>query len=146
MHRVWSFVISTVLLLTLGMAQLPLPCMGDGHGGACFVSACQCVAACSCHHAHELEKAELAKQAVPECCQVEGAAACHASPHLAASSCHGPKQWPHFSLPSKHWFAIAPDLNATLAFEASPELTVQAPPAVLASSLAPPEKPPRHFV
>lgn len=47
--RRWSSVLLVVLLLALmGLARLPVPCLGDGHGNPCRATACACTAACSC--------------------------------------------------------------------------------------------------
>lgn len=61
--RVW---ILTFALLVMGMAKLPVPCVGDGFGQACNPAACQCLPSCSCKSVCAAEDA-----LAPTCCSVE---------------------------------------------------------------------------
>lgn len=132
-----------MLLLTLGLAQAPRVCVGDGNGGACRPEACACVAACSCQAAHRRDTA--AQAAASDCCAVAEPqpASCHSAPATEASACHGPGQWPHFAPSDRHWFALVPDWPV-IALEA-PETTAAMPLRDRAAhrTHAPPERPPR---
>jgi hypothetical protein len=141
MSRLLSLLVSAMLLLTLGLAQAPRVCVGDGNGGACRPEACACVAACSCQAAHHRDMAARAE--VSDCCAVAEPASCHAAPATEASACHGPGQWPHFAPSDRHWFALVP---------AWPVIVLDAPVALDPLPLreraahhpqAPPERPPR---
>lgn len=42
-----------VVLLLMGAARLPSPCVGDGEGHPCTIESCVCDASCSCKFACE---------------------------------------------------------------------------------------------
>lgn len=141
MSRLLSLVVSLMVLLTLGLAQAPRVCVGDGQGGACQPAACACVAACSCQEAHR-RAAAVATDAVSDCCVVD-AASIGSSHGAEAGACHGPGTWPHFAPQDRHWYAVLavwPDqaLFGHPAFDA-PGLTARS----AHRATAPPEKPPR---
>lgn len=132
MSRLWSLLISMMLFLTLGAAQLPQACQGDGQGNACRADACICVASCTCYLDHA--RATLGADA---CCSVQVEAACH-----------GPETPRHLALPEKHWFAAAPDMAAFAirVFPVSEAHTPWAAQGVGHPDLLLPEKPPRPLV
>lgn len=137
MSRVVSLFVSLMLLVTLGLAQAPRVCVGDGLGGACRPEACACVAACSCNEAHRRATAS----AETDCCAVESAE----NGQPTASSCHGPDQWPHFAPSDRLWHAALPPVAllpdwGRPAFEA-PAYRLPA----AHGAHAPPLQPPRAF-
>ena len=132
MSRTLSLFVSLMLFLALGLAQAPRVCVGDGHGGACRAEACACVAACSCHEAHD--------RAVPECCMVDD----HAQAQAQAGACHGPNQFPHFAPADRHWFALAPIAAEPLRLERPDARAFRAVPGAIAALLAIPDEPPRR--
>ena len=141
MSRLLSLVVSLMLLLTLGLAQVPRVCVGDGQVGACQPAACACVAACSCQEAHRRATAAAA-DADSDCCVVD-AASIGESHGAEAGACHGPGTWPHFAPQDRHWYgllAVWPDRGLF----GPPDFDV---PGLMAHSThratAPPEKPPR---
>lgn len=42
-----------VVLALMGLARLPVPCVGDGQGRPCSIAQCACTAACTCKAACE---------------------------------------------------------------------------------------------
>lgn len=81
--RVARIVMALVVLLLMGAARLPIPCVGDGQGNPCSATSCVCDASCSCMLACEA----AAKQEDPH-------AACHMAAGMPADA--GPA---HSTLP-----------------------------------------------
>lgn len=142
MRNVWSILMTWLIVLSLGWAQVPRPCVGDGQGGACRYEACACVSACTCQAAHDRERREAEASGLDACClAAEGP--CHTK---AASACHGPRQFPNFSLPQRHWYGLVASLSDPLAFLSAPDARAHgALERLVAWTLAPPERPPRRF-
>lgn len=142
MSRVLSLVVSLMVLLTLGLAQAPRMCVGDGQGAACQPEACACVAACSCQEAHLRAKLAAAADAVSDCCVVDAASIGSSHP-TEAGACHGPGTWPHFAPQDRHWYAVVAVWPEELLFGHPafdmPGLTARS----AHRATAPPEKPPR---
>jgi hypothetical protein len=141
MSRLLSLLVSAMLLLTLGLAQAPRVCVGDGNGGACRPEACACVAACSCQAAHHRDTA--AEADASDCCAVAEPASCHSAPATEASACHGPGQWPHFAPSDRHWFALVPDWPVIALDAPEPAAPMPLRDRAAHRSHAPPERPPR---
>ncbi|MFN3428434.1 MAG: hypothetical protein ACK46X_00620 [Candidatus Sericytochromatia bacterium] len=141
MSRLLSLVVSLMVLLTLGLAQAPRVCVGDGLGGACQPAACACVAACSCQEAHR-RATVAASEPVSDCCAVDAASIGTSQP-TEAGACHGPGTWPHFAPQDRHWYATLatwPELGLF----GHPDIEVPGVSALRAHrATAPPEKPPR---
>lgn len=142
MRHLWSLFVAWTVVLSLGLAQAPRLCVGDGHGGACRYEACACVSACSCRAAHERERRTAEASGLDACClAAEGDC-----PTKAASACHGPRQFPNFSLPQRHWYGLVASLSDPLAFLEAPEAGAHAAlDRLVVWTLAPPDKPPRRF-
>lgn len=107
MSRALSVIAKLMVVWCLVFVQAPQPCRGDAHGGACSVTACACVASCTCQVEHREARALEAKLAtLPTCCKVDGALAAASEALLAA--CHGPEAPKHFAPPAGHDPALAP--------------------------------------
>jgi hypothetical protein len=142
MRNWWSFLVAWMVVLSLGMAQVPRVCMGDGHGGACRYEACACVKECSCQFAHEQERRAADEAGLEPCC-LAAEAPCHTK---AVAGCHGPRQFPNFAPPQRHWYGLVASLSDPLAFLAAPDVRgAWAKGHLVAWTLAPPERPPRSF-
>jgi len=74
--------LAVVVLALMGLARLPVPCVGDGQGHPCSMEHCACTTACSC---------KLACQSMEA----------HDSPHHACQMANMPHSAPtqHFSMP-----------------------------------------------
>lgn len=95
MRRLWNFLFSLMIVLALGVADLPRPCAGDGLGNSCSPTACTCVKSCTCHIEHEL----ASYYASFPCCKVDDA--------LFAGK---QRPLPNLALPLKQWDAVAPQV------------------------------------
>ncbi|HEY9899784.1 MAG TPA: hypothetical protein V6D00_11430 [Pantanalinema sp.] len=83
--RLARLAMALVVLLLMGAARLPIPCVGDGQGNPCAVTSCVCDASCSCKFACEA----AAKHKDPH-------AACHLAAGMPADHDAGPA---HSTLP-----------------------------------------------
>lgn len=113
-----------VLIAFVSVTTLPMPCVGDGAGHACQAEACTCVAACTCHLAHDLEQTS-----------------CHSGSHTA------PLATQHLSPPRADWQAVPPPAPE-LATPPTPIPLARIVPTLVHPTephLAGPEKPPRSI-
>ncbi len=111
--------LAVLVLALMGLARMPVPCVGDGAGQHCTVNACACTDACSCR---------LSCQAMAS------------DPHFLCRMDQGEKAPAHFSLPEPPpavlgvrivWpapVAAAPDLPAAASSREPPVLTLPEPP------------------
>jgi hypothetical protein len=81
--RLTRIAMAFLVLLLMGAARLPIPCVGDGHGNSCAVASCVCDAGCSC---------TLACEATTQ----DPHAACHMAAGMPAEHDAGPA---HSTLP-----------------------------------------------
>jgi hypothetical protein len=145
MSKLWSVIISVLVVLTLGMAQAPRPCIGDGHGGACSATSCQCVEGCTCHVEHWLEQQEAAKAAaahVHDSCCGNACEMAHSRPSKAVS-CHQHGHSSNFAPPQHRWLALFPETSSPLTFAPGHVASNWALKQPDKLPLPPPEKPPR---
>lgn len=112
MSRLLHVFISCLMLLSLGAADLPRPCVGDGMGNPCAIESCACSMACTCK-SHCMDSAEAPPGSGED---ASSHAACHMGPSAPADATLA-----HFSLPDprppallppspiSEWPAVAPD-------------------------------------
>lgn len=125
MKRWSSMLLAVVVLALMGLAHLPVPCLGDGAGHACSVERCACTLACSCRLS----------------CQQMAAAPHHACHMAHMPNAEGPS---HFALRHAPPMLVAVRLFLTPAVR--PGLTRPTEPARFASLRLPlPEPPPRRL-
>lgn len=70
-----------VVLALMGLARLPVPCVGDGQGRPCSIEQCACTAACTCKVACEAMAQE--PRAAHHACHMGAAAPTEAPDHFA---------------------------------------------------------------
>lgn len=128
MTRLSSMLLAVVMLALMGLARLPLPCVGDGQGHPCSIESCACTAACTCKAACET-KAAMDQPSPHHACHMGTMPASEAPPHFALPDAPPPAALvSRVRLPSPQGIA--------------PERPVSAP-TVDAPFLPMPEPPPR---
>lgn len=125
MTRWSSMLLAVVVLALMGLARLPVPCLGDGHGHPCAIEACACTEACSC----KLSCEAMATDPHYKC-------------HMGGQA--GAEPPAHFSLPDQPPAALA--IRPLWAHEGAIALDRPASAPALEAPLLPlPEPPPRSL-
>lgn len=77
-----------VVLALMGLARLPVPCVGDGQGHPCSVEQCACTEACSCKLACETMAQEPASD--HHACHIGASGPSEATDHFALRQAPAP--------------------------------------------------------
>lgn len=109
-NRLLQIVMSCLMLLAMGLADLPRPCIGDGKGNPCSIESCACVMACTCkaHCGPDVSASEVS----PSLPSTDAHAACHmgqaAAQEGGASDFSLPEQRSPIVLPPRPAYRLAP--------------------------------------